>query len=102
MVGMKQIMAGMTWSTVEQCGREGKVRGQEERTQEGAVDGARSANLEAGFSSCWHLGPHDLAIGFFCAGKGKARPIGVKHRSPPWPGEADEEFNVRVGSSSQT
>lgn len=61
----------------------GKVRGQEESPQEGAVEGARAANLEAGFSSCCHLGSRDLAIGFFCAGKGEPRPIVAKRGSPP-------------------
>lgn len=78
------------------------MRGQEESPQEGAGEGAWAADLEAVFSSCCHLGPHELAIGFFCGGKGELRPTDAKHRRLPRLGEADKEFNVRVGSGSQT
>lgn len=47
------------------------------------MEGAQAAEMEAHFSSCCHLSYCDLAIGFFCAGKGELRHIVAKDRSPP-------------------
>lgn len=50
--GLKQIVVGgarMMWSAGEWCGREEKVRGQEESPQEGAGERAWAADLKAVF-----------------------------------------------------
>lgn len=65
------------------------------------MEGAQAAEIEAHFSSCCHLSSCDLAIGFFCEGERGAETHCCKGQKSTRLGEVEEEFNVRVGSSSR-
>lgn len=62
----------------------------------GRVQGKGTAcQLEAGISSRFHMGSHDLGIGYFCTGKGVPR-----HGSLCWLPE-QMGFTAKIQSSSQ-